>query len=773
MTSDLVRPTAIIYLSVLGCSILFIGYVERSSLIWAGGIILLVGSLLSLPYLKSGYEKIRKKAEQKKQAVEAYQQSLNWYNSAKIIFRYSTLLLPLSVIVALLLPNSIFFRESPFFSDSLILLVNLVGFVFIITIFMIQNVTQSYSSKLSKVVFRDSYLRKIFGLLILIAIYNLTGLYFELGWRFQFFSYVLSIISFLYIVSLALLTTHYLMIENTIIRAESNIRNKITEENIYKEVTEYKVKDDKFTEDLTNDCLLIKNTAIEAINNNEHEIVIQSINSLERIGMTYLGLLESPAEDDFITELNKQFVGIINKTSEKDTTQRYFDNLYKSLGTLARKTYTTTYNSSQTDLWLRSLSKIIHITYPGMELTNAVGGSIKEINRIVLIAIQTNKPNTQYDPGTFNRYIDDIAEIGLKHNSGFVVRHCLDAYTWQFICWVKCLTSEEIYYRSHHLKNSVEKITDLSVKAIRKEGIRSRTLKDKFFGQVSFMILLRYYGLYSLTPQQALPLIAFPTSPPEEIKFAPQSKIEFENPGPERELIEGLEGVVEFLDGIAEAFRGSNLHEVYSGYVEFAFIVFSDLHPQYADKTALIKQICRSFKSQVYNECIESDNDEPDFDVEKHLLDFLILTAWRYSRDDQGMYEIMEPFVDLYEDLVNEYSKEEAKWLYIRLKLIGCLLKPLTGIIDTQDLIEDVLIRDYEQPDHNLALAAAPIALELEYPGEEMGNGIKGLSHRQIWNNLPQQATLPQQIERDLYDNIVSRCSDYNDYLESQSSSES
>lgn len=128
------------------------------------------------------------------------------------------------------------------------------------------------------------------------------------------------------------------------------------------------------------------------------------------------------------------------------------------------------------------------------------------------------------------------------------------------------------------------------------------------------------------------------------------------------------------------------------------------------------------------------------------------------------MYDIMEHFVNLYEDLVNEYSKEEAKWLYIRLKLIGCLIKPLSGITRTQDLIEDVLIRDYEEPDDVSHIRTASAALKLEYPGEDMGNGIKGLSNRQIWRGLPQQ------IEKDLYGNIVSRCSNYNDYLESQSS---
>lgn len=79
-------------------------------------------------------------------------------------------------------------------------------------------------------------------------------------------------------------------------------------------------------------------------------------------------------------------------------------------------------------------------------------------------------------------------------------------------------------------------------------------------------------------------------------------------------------------------------------------------------------------------------------------------------------------------------------------------------------MIEDVLIRDYEEPGDVSNMSGAPIALRLGYPGDERGHDIKGLSNRQIWRGLPQQ------IEKDLSEDIVSRCSNYNDYLESQSS---
>lgn len=750
-------------MTILGCGTLLIGYFEGRELTWIGVTILLLAALLSGPYLKAGYKKIREKAESKKQSIEVYRKSLTWYSWSKITFQASTALLLISIILIVLLPNSIFSRNSPFFSDSLILLVNLVGFVFIVAIFMIQNITQSYSSNLSKEIFRDKYLKRIFIGLVGIAIYNLTGLYLELGGLYQFLSYVLAIISFFYILSLALLTSYYLEIENTIMRVEQRIISKISKDNIYRVSESYEVKDDEFIEKLGNDCFLITNTAIAAIDNNEHQIVIQCIKSLVNIGVSYLNLLESSARDDFITDLNKQFELLIRKTSEEYITQKYLDDLYKSLGKLARETYISTYDSSQTSSWLRSLGNIVKQIYPEMDLTEAVGGSIKEINRTVILAIQTTEPNTQYDPGHFSRRIDNIAEIGLRHKSGFIVRHCLDAYTWQFLCRVNSFVSERAYHQSTELKNSIEDLIDLYTEAIESPHIDNSILEAKFFGLHSFMTLLFLYGLYSVTPQQAAVFGVTP-SPPEEFDLSPRQKIEFENPRLEQEFIKGLEGVVSFLDRTAKAFRESNFQEVYSGYVEFAFIVFLHLQLKYADKTDLVNQLCSSFVSQVYKECIDSNRNKPDFDIETYLLEFLILTVWCYREYDDGMYMIVKHFVELYEDLVHEYGEDDARWLYICLKLIGCLIKPLDGIEDTQDLIEDILIRDYKQPDNNLALSVAPIGLRLEYPGEEMGNGIKGLSTRQIWSDLPQQ------IERDLYEDIVSRCSNYNDYLESQSS---
>lgn len=660
MIPDLVRAPALIYLSVFGCSMLFIGYFEGGGIIWIGITILLVASLLSPPYLKNGYKNIIEKAEQKKQAVEAYHRSLNWYDWAKITFQVSTLLIPIAIIIIILLPNFYFARNSPFFSDSLRLLVNLVGFVFIVVIFMIQNVAQSYSSNLSREIFRDKYLIWIFSGLVLIALYNLFGLYFELNEVYQFLSFILAIISFFYILSLSLLTTYYLNIENTIIRVEQRIKSDISKDTIYENLEKFETKDDDFIEYLGNNCLLITNTAIAAIDNNEHQIVIRCIESLENIGVTYLHLLESSARDDFITELNKQFELLIRKTSEEYTTQKYLDDLYKSLGSLARETYTSTYDRSQTGSWLRSLENIVKQIYPEMDLTEAVGGSVKEINRTVIIAIQTNKPNTQYDPEVFSRYIDNIAEIGLRYSSGFIVKHCLDAYAWQFLCKLNCLIGEKVYYKSHIIENSIEEIADLYVKAVQNPNIKSSELQDKFFRHPSFMILLRYYGLYSFVPQQ-LVFEMVPPSPPEEFELNPRRKIEFDDLRLEKELIEGLEGVVGFLDESAEAFRGVNLHEVYSGYVEFVFIVFCDLDPQYADKTVLINSICSSFVDQVYDECVESSRNEPDFDIETYLLDFLILAVWWYRGYDSRMYGMVKPFVDLYEDLVDEYSKEEAK----------------------------------------------------------------------------------------------------------------
>ncbi|KMT45715.1 hypothetical protein EL22_28725 [Halostagnicola sp. A56] len=248
---------------------------------------------------------------------------LTWYSWGKTLFWIATLLPTLFVFNHIYLENTQITSlltgtpEQPFFSDSLILMVNLIGFVFTISIFLIQNTVRSYTPNLAKEIFRDGYLRGIFVSLLGIAVFNLSSLYFQVGGVYQPLSFIFALSSFLYLVALALITAYYLNISNTISRSEERIKSKITEDNIYRSQSIAPVKNDEFLEELSNETLLITNTGLMAIDNNDHELVVKCIQSLESIGVEYLEKLQSPVDDDFMRELNDQFEFLIQSASEE------------------------------------------------------------------------------------------------------------------------------------------------------------------------------------------------------------------------------------------------------------------------------------------------------------------------------------------------------------------------------------------------------------------------------------------------------------------------
>jgi len=83
--------------------------------------------------------------------------------------------------------------DTSIFSSALPVLVNMIGFLLVIFIFMVQNITREYAPELSKEVYKDKYLMLIFSILLLITLYNLIGVYFDIGERAQSVGFILTV----------------------------------------------------------------------------------------------------------------------------------------------------------------------------------------------------------------------------------------------------------------------------------------------------------------------------------------------------------------------------------------------------------------------------------------------------------------------------------------------------------------------------------------------------------------------------------------------------
>lgn len=615
----------------------------------------------------------------------------------------------------------------------------MIGFLFIILIFVFQNVTQEYNPDLSKEIYKDTYLVMIFTVLLLITLFNLSGLYLQWNYVFQSVGYILTACSFLYLIPLSLITGHYLNISNIIQKSENRINTKITEDNIYRPsaLNAVPLKDEEFQQELTQDTLLITNTAIQGIENNNHVLVITCIESLEHVGQTYIDLLVSPVEDDFVRELNDQYEFIIQGTGRDYTSQKYLMPLCEAIGNLSRSTFKNTENATQTSMWLQSLQEIFEITYPEMDRTEALGTSIREINRTVVLALETETQTGTSHYWHYSSYLENIGRLSLKSGAITPLRICLSQFQWHYICMINSLISGRLYYQSHQLKKPLDEVLELYSAAWESGHFDKGLLETVFFGANSFPALFRYYGLYSLTPNQTAAVSSITTSPPEEFHFEPREDVSFENARLESEFIESSELLVEFIGNIASDCPGTNYHDVYSAYPELLFIFSNDIQTEFGDKDVLVDRLTSDFFNYMVQEVDNSRYSKPDRTVVHHIGDFLLIAIYMNTSNDDRLYELLEHLVDFYEKSKSRVGKENSRWIYKYLKLAGCLIDQYNGLRKSQQLLKRYLLSDfYVAPDYP-GQAIQPRHHRLGYPTGR-AHEIKKLSPNRTWGPLQQ-----------------------------------
>ena len=682
--------------------------------------------------------------------------SIFWIVSvASLVF--SSVAISFGIIYPSLLPV-----KTSIFSSALPVLVNMIGFLFIIFIFIIQNITREYTPELSKEVYKDKYLILIFSTLLFITLYNVTGVYFGLDRVFQSIGFVLTISSFLYLFPLSLITGYYLNISNTVKRSEKRVESKISRDSIY---TSPPLKNDEFLDELTQDSLLITNTGIKAIENNNHVLAITCIESLENIGETYLEMLVSPAEDEFVRELNDQYQFIIQRTGGDYTSQKYLDPLCRSIGNLSRSTLKNTENIAQISLWLKSLREIFDITYPEMDRTTALGTSIEEINRTTILALENRSDVVPNHYTHCSSHLEEIARWSLRNEAGIPLRMCLSQFQWHYITMMNAIISGR-YYREHQIMKPLEEIITLYSSAWNNGQFDKGMLEASFFRRDSLVTLFRCYGLYSLTSNQAALHSQVTTRPPEELKLEPREEVEFGNARQELHFIEGCGYLVDFVKKITKDCPGTNYYDAYSAYPELLFVFCNDLETEFSkgEESELIEELVSSFFECMLQEVSHSDG-KPRSEVLYHLGDFLLILMYEYRSNDNRLRELLEVVIDFYEKTKDRVGESDSRWMYKYLKLCGCIANQYDNLDNTQQLIEEKLVPDFYDISRS-GRALIPKHRELGYPSGRVDD-IKTLSTNQIWTGYQRS------IEAEFYEEILDECEAYHEYLKERSDSRS
>lgn len=650
--------------------------------------------------------------------------------------------------------------ESGFYSETLLLMVNLVGFVFIILVFIIQNTTQSYSSNLSKEVLKDNYLIAIPALFSLFTIYILSSIYFSLSDIFIFGSYLLSLSSLLLLLSLTLFVSHYLDISNIISVFVSRNIGDINRSNLF-QYREIEAEDQ--LKKLKEDTSFFRNVGLEAIENNDYAVVDTCISSLESYGTTYLREVETPVEKEFIQHLNDQYTFILNDLGEEYSHQKNLETLSESIGKLARETYENSKSDKQTLLWLKSLKEIFELTQDGLDRTEAYGKSIREINRTILLYLNDDDPLTSTNYLTLSGPLEEIITKSVE-NSGnsTAVQICLQAYQWQIVTVLNNLSTESQNYSDYDIDtlfNTVYSIFKLSHDS---GEVYDDLLIASYFRLNSLFSVIRYYGIYGLSGNEAAALSGITAQPPPEVSLKERSDDTFSNVRGERSFLTTFLMLVSTHNEITKLFTDTNYSDSFSGYTELFFITSRDLRGKITETDSVLnveKSIVENYCDAIESHIDENDGNRPDSQIIDSFVDYILILYYfaREDRNDKQVYIHVVQFVKLYSEVKSAHGKDSVRWLYRHLKLFGALIHDDPSLRRSRDLINELLAREFYEPDSGLSRSITPMA-DMGYPRMDGINGIS-LSPKQTWK--PEQ----QRINYITSIHMEKKCRRYHRYL--------
>ncbi|ADD03649.1 uncharacterized protein Nmag_0050 [Natrialba magadii ATCC 43099] len=681
-----------------------------------------------------------------------------------VFFFYIAILLPISVLVSYnLYPNAITNIAEPaeptFYPESLLLMINLVGFSFIILVFVIQNATQSFSSNLSEEVLNDNYLRFIVILFLVFTTFNITSIYFGLSGLATLISYSSAIASLMLLLSLTLIVAHYLDVSNILSKRKDRNIEKIDRERLFKP-PEIEKEDEH--QELINETSFYRNIGLEAVENNEYDVADTCIDCLEDYGTNYLDIVETPVEKEFVRHLNDQYYFFIHDLGDEYSHQKNLETLVDSLGHLSRETYKNTKDSRQTLLWLNSLKEVFEITEDGLDRTDAYGTSIREINRTILLYLNDDDPHGFGTYGALTTPLEEIVSTSVeKSGNSAAIQISLAQFEWQLITIINNISTENRLYSDQVIENVLNAMVNIHSLSKDSDVVANDLVLASYFRLNSLMANIRYYGIYGLDPNHAALISSITSEPPAEAKIAQKDKPEFSNPRTERELLTIMMVLGSLVREVTNQFSDTNYYDFYSGYPELLFICSYDLDGMVNDDVGIInveKQLTEYFCDSLREEIGINNGSRPRATIIDQLSNYLVILYYTHLEDDDRLFYNLIYFAKLYSEIREEYSQEEAKWLYRHLKLFGALIHNRPQLNKSRTLLNQLLAHDFYEPNHTHSQIMTSALSNKGYPDLDGMTGYP-LSANQVWSQ--EQQMINQKFK--MY--LQNRCDRYHKYL--------
>lgn len=311
------------------------------------------------------------------------------------------------------------------FGDYLGLITGFAGVIVTITIFLIQNSSQDYSSQLMRITFfRQKYFAFILGYIFFSLIYYAYGITFNITDSMKLFAFIVSLGLIFNFIALLLFASYYMNILNIITEIKLKTIKYIESKAETKKLPiigklRFNYLSEKFIISLIRPIFDTLNKSVEL---NQHDVSSHCLGALDEIYRTYLKQTKDykTLNDKIILELSDLSSMIIDSMTEYKN-QKFMDSFPIFLGNIGYYTLKYRKNIGGINNHAQSIShllvKIFTKCYK-FDRTLATGNSIKAISRLVQTCI---KEGNYRSPSNYFYHLKEISQMCLNSPSSWSV----------------------------------------------------------------------------------------------------------------------------------------------------------------------------------------------------------------------------------------------------------------------------------------------------------------------------------------------------------------
>ena len=569
------------------------------------------------------------------------------------------------------------------YSTSLSFLFIIISFFSVVMIFLFQHINSTYNTEeLEKPPIFVKYFVGILGVLLFYSFFNLCALYFKLGPRYEFMSFVYSV-SLIFLIPIKIIFAYYntrpsiilgIISEDIIkfIRKNKKFKKvRISEERYSKGEVSYS---EEFIKELNEKISIFIKNSKRALKNDQDMIFTESLKNIRKICREYLRQSKHiiAVEDKFLDELNDHFNFIIDE-GLNSSNQKILEDIAKTIGEISKdsiryrkeigyKTFVLNWISTLKSLFLKSYHK---------DRTKTCHICLDEINKVALLALHEGCYESYHDCVI---YIDEISEILSKISgrwSSVLLQRILHSYGNQSLKLLDLLKKKRITFEEIRFKRCFRRIAELINIA--------KTIRTSLENKVIFSSL---YGIDSFAQKIAK----------TDLRNIQDYKIK-------KEVSAYMKEFINFNYNVIKMNSEKNDFIVYESFAESLFLLTKCIDLEENDEKILINILSNNLLECIKERYLNGLKEQPFISYE--ITEYLALLIYLHHEKVGVIKEVIQNLVNLYNQIKKELKNENRRALislYKELKLYSCWVSIFPKLKDANKPLIELLITDFNEP---------------------------------------------------------------------------